>query len=257
MSITPIVTLPARRAQGRKDGRGGPVVGRAGPRRLSLHSTLARAGRPRHPLSRTAAARPATKQLDRPDQLALLALARASIGSAVRHRPDDEVERFEPSPPLIEPGAAFVTIHERGDLRGCIGLLRFEVPLWINVREAAAAAALDDPRFLPVDERELPMLELEVSVLEPPVEIPDASHFVAGRHGIVVERGGRRALLLPQVAGEMGWGAEQMLDAVCRKAGLPGDAWKDRATKLSTFEASYFDEDESPGDQRGEIAPER
>jgi uncharacterized protein (TIGR00296 family) len=90
------------------------------------------------------------------------------------------------------------------------------------------------------------MLELEVSVLEPPVDIPDASKFEAGRHGIVVERGMRRALLLPQVAGEMGWGSVEMLDAVCRKAGLPGDAWKDRATRLSVFEASYFGETE-PG----------
>jgi AmmeMemoRadiSam system protein A len=196
---------------------------------------------PRHSLTEQQQRGPATKQLDRPDQLALLALARASIESAVRRRRDDAVESFRPTPPLVEPGAAFVTIHEHGELRGCIGLLRFEIPLWINVREAAAAAALDDPRFRPVDERELPLLELEVSVLEPPVEIPDASHFVAGRHGIVVERGGRRALFLPQVAGEMGWGAEQMLDAVCRKAGLPGDAWRDRGTKLSTFEASYFD----------------
>jgi AmmeMemoRadiSam system protein A len=161
--------------------------------------------------------------------------------AAVCHRPDDALETFQPTAPLAEPGAAFVTLHEQGELRGCIGLLRFEMPLWINVREAAAAAALDDPRFNPVQEREVAGLELEVSVLEPPVEIPDASHFVAGRHGIVVERGGRRALFLPQVAGEMGWGAEQMLDAVCRKAGLPSDAWRDRGTKLSTFEASYFD----------------
>jgi AmmeMemoRadiSam system protein A len=182
------------------------------------------------------------KQLDRADQLALLALARASVGAAVRGRPDAFVETFRPTPPLVEPGAAFVTLREHGELRGCIGLLRFEMPLWINVREAAAAAALDDPRFYPVQERELGDLDLEVSVLEPPVDISDASHFVAGRHGIVVERGSRRALLLPQVAGEMGWGSEQMLDAVCHKAGLPGDAWRDRGTRLSIFEASYFDE---------------
>ena len=138
-----------------------------------------------------------------------------------------------------------MTIHEQGELRGCIGLLRFEVPLWINVREAAAAAALDDPRFFPVEERELPALELEVSVLEPPVEIADASGFEAGRHGIVVERGMRRALLLPQVAGEMGWGSEQMLDAVCRKAGLSGDAWREPQTRLFVFEASFFSEAEA------------
>jgi uncharacterized protein len=201
--------------------------------------------------SRNAAARLATKQLERPDQLALLFLARASIEAAVCHRPDEALETFRPAPSLAEPGAAFVTIHERGELRGCIGLLRFQVPLWLNVREAAAAAALDDPRFSPVEERELPLLELEVSVLEPPVEIADASRFVAGRHGIVVERAMRRALLLPQVAGEMGWSSAEMLDAVCRKAGLPGDAWRDRGTKLFIFEASYFGETEPAGEPEG------
>jgi AmmeMemoRadiSam system protein A len=125
--------------------------------------------------------------------------------------------------------------------------MRFDVPLWINVHDAAAAAALDDPRFLPVTESELGALEVEVSVLEPPVELPDPAGFKAGRHGIVVERGGRRALLLPQVATEMGWGAEQMLDAVCRKAGLAGSAWRDKETRLSVFESVCFGEREPAG----------
>ena len=89
---------------------------------------------------------------------------------------------------------------------------------------------------------EVSTLEIEVSVLEPPVELLDLTGFEAGRHGIVVERGAYRALLLPQVATEMGWGPAQMLDAVCRKAGLPGDAWRDRGTRLLVFESSCFSE---------------
>jgi AmmeMemoRadiSam system protein A len=143
---------------------------------------------------------------------------------------------------LAEPAAAFVTIHEHGELRGCIGLMRFEAPLWLNVREAAAAAALDDPRFLPVAESELPALELEISVLDPPVELPDPAGFVAGRHGIVVERGSRRALLLPQVASEQGWDEVGMLEAVCRKANLPLDSWRDPSTRLLIFESFCFGE---------------
>ena len=139
------------------------------------------------------------KQLDRSDQRLLLDIARLSIDAAVRRGAPAGAALGQPPAALNEPAAAFVTIHERGELRGCIGLMRFDVPLWINVREAAAAAALDDPRFLPVDESELPALELEVSVLDPPVPLPDPAGFVAGRHGIVVERGMRRALLLPQV----------------------------------------------------------
>lgn len=125
--------------------------------------------------------------------------------------------------------------------------MRFDVPLWINVRDAAAAAALDDPRFLPVTDSELGALEVEVSVLEPPVKLPDPAGFEAGRHGIVVERGMSRALLLPQVATEMGWSAEQMLDAVCRKAGLAGSAWRDTETRLSVFESVCFGEREPAG----------
>jgi len=182
------------------------------------------------------------KQLSRSDQRRLLAIARSSIEAAVSRNASVDEATGSVSAALTTPAAAFVTIHENGELRGCIGLLRFEMPLWRNVREAARAAALDDPRFLPVDESELPALELEISVLDPPVEIPDASAFVAGRHGIVVERGMHRALLLPQVATEQSWDEAQMLDAVCRKANLPGDAWRDKETRLLIFDSTCFGE---------------
>jgi hypothetical protein len=181
-------------------------------------------------------------RLHKSDQELLLAIARRSIEKAVR-RGAGGGEPTGPVPEgLTNPAAAFVTIHEHGELRGCIGLMRFETPLWLNVKEAAAAAALDDPRFLPVAEPELPALELEVSVLDPPAEIPDSTGFVAGKHGIIVERGGHRALLLPQVATEMKWDETQMLDAVCRKANLPVDAWRDPATRLLVFESVAFSE---------------
>ena len=181
-------------------------------------------------------------QLESADRRQLLAIARRAIEAAVSRgaRVDPVADPF--SAALAEPAAAFVTIHEHGELRGCIGLMRFEVALWLNVREAAAAAALDDPRFLPVAESELPALQLEISVLDPPVELPDPSGFVAGRHGIVVERGMRRALLLPQVATEMGWDEIQMLEAVCRKANLPLDSWRDPSTRLLIFESFCFGE---------------
>ena len=180
------------------------------------------------------------QQLAQPDRRQLLDLARAAVEAAVRHDPKPALEPAALTPELLAPAAAFVTIHESGELRGCVGMMRFDVPLWENVREAAAAAALDDPRFLPVAESELSKLELEVSVLEPLVELRDPAGFVPGRHGIVVERDGRRALLLPQVAAEMGWDAGQMLEAVCRKAHLPGQAWRDPATRLYVFESTAY-----------------
>lgn len=194
------------------------------------------------------------QQFDRADQKRLLGIAREAIKAAVCPGARFNVDASTLTPQLLEPAAAFVTLHEHGELRGCIGLMRYEVPVWINVRDAAVAAALDDPRFLPVEAAEVTALELEVSVLEPPVELPDPAGFEAGRHGIVVERGLRRGLLLPQVAPEMGWGPEQMLDAVCRKAGLAGDAWRDTGTKLYVFESFCFSEAETGGRQA--VSPE-
>ncbi|HEY5486658.1 MAG TPA: AmmeMemoRadiSam system protein A [Candidatus Limnocylindrales bacterium] len=184
----------------------------------------------------------ARTQLELADQRMLLSLARGAIEAAVCLEPPASLDESTFAPALLEPSAAFVTLRESGQLRGCIGMMRFEVPLWINVRDAAVAAALKDPRFLPVTEAEVPKLEIEVSVLEPPVRLSDPAEFEAGRHGIVVERAGCRALLLPQVATEMGWGAVQMLDAVCRKAGLAGDAWRDKETRLLVFESRCFGE---------------
>jgi AmmeMemoRadiSam system protein A len=207
------------------------------------------------------------KQLEPADQRRLIEIAKRSIEAAVcgnrtRRRAGQSGEGLpgnEDAPVLsaglLEPAAAFVTLRERGELRGCIGLLRFEVPLWVNVGDAAAAAALDDPRFYPVTPEELPDLEVEISVLEPPVKIGDASEFQAGRHGIVVEKGMRRGLLLPQVAAEMGWGNREMLEGVCHKANLPPDAWRDPATRMYVFEAVCFGEGAGGGAASESVVP--
>ncbi|MGD0862092.1 MAG: AmmeMemoRadiSam system protein A [Candidatus Limnocylindrales bacterium] len=179
--------------------------------------------------------------LARSNRRQLLDLARAAVEATAGRSAKPGLDESVADPELLAPGAAFVTLREGGQLRGCIGMLRHDVPLWINVRDSAVAAARDDPRFPPVDASELPEIEIEVSVLEPPVALPDPSLFEAGRHGIVVERGACRALLLPQVATEMGWGESEMLEAVCRKAGLRPDAWRDRATRLYVFESVCFD----------------
>jgi len=184
------------------------------------------------------------KPLDQSDQERLIGIAKHSIEAAVaggrRHRRGDAPAEADLPPTLAAPAAAFVTLREGGELRGCIGLLRFDTPLWRNVLDAAAAAALDDPRFYAVTPDELPDLEVEVSVLEPPVEIDDPARFEAGRHGIVIEKGAKRGLLLPQVAPEMGWGNLEMLEAVCQKAHLPSGAWRDPEAHLYVFESTCF-----------------
>ena len=105
-------------------------------------------------------------------------------------------------------------------------------------------AAVGDPRFPPVKPDEVGDIRLEISVLGPAVEIADPERFEPGVHGIIVEQGPTRGLLLPQVAQEYGWGRRQMLEAACWKAGLPCDAWRDPATRLFVFTASVFAEPE-------------
>jgi AmmeMemoRadiSam system protein A len=185
---------------------------------------------------------PAAPVLDADATAALLRLARAAVVAAIRGRPAPVVDQASLSPVLLEPAAAFVTLHERGELRGCLGNLEFDRPLWRNVLIAGAIVPLEDPRFLPVVESELPEIRIEVSVLAPPVALPGHEAFDARSQGIIVERSGRRALLLPQVAEEFGWDAATTLEAVCQKAGLPGDAWRRADTRLFGFSAVHFAE---------------
>jgi uncharacterized protein len=138
---------------------------------------------------------------------------------------------------------AFVTLKRNGQLRGCIGTLECRQSLAEEVARCAISAAGQDPRFQPVRASELDDLTVEISVLGPLEQIdpadPDA--VVVGRHGLVVEQGWRRGLLLPQVAPEWGWDRLEFLAHTCRKAGLPPDAWRHGAL-VYRFEAEVFGE---------------
>ena len=143
---------------------------------------------------------------------------------------------------LNAPGAAFVTLTQEGQLRGCIGYTEARAPLYRTVQECAVASATEDPRFLPVSPDEIGSVRIEISVLTPLLPIrPDAVDV--GVHGLMVRRGGRRGLLLPQVPAEYGWDRETFLAQVCIKAGLPLDAWRTGA-ELYSFTAEVFAEGE-------------
>ena len=200
---------------------------------------------------------PAPVALDPDTAAALLRIAREAVTAAVTHRAAvPESAAPPPSPPLSpaalaaldEPGAAFVTLTEHGSLRGCIGSLVADQPLGRAVASAGASAAVRDPRFMPVTARELPTIHIDVSVLGPAVPLADPMAFRPGIDGIIVARDGRRALLLPEVATDLGWGAREMLDAVCEKAGLEGHAWHDPRTRLSVFRTVRASEAEAPAD---------
>ncbi len=158
------------------------------------------------------------------------------------------------------PGAAlkrgaFVTLTERGALRGCIGHIAADRELGAVVREMAVAAARDDPRFAPVSREELPSLALEISVLSERTLLPapvDAERVVVGRDGVIVRRERLVALLLPQVGREYDWGPEAFLAAACRKAGLPPHAWREPATEVFTFQADVFGDTRETEKGKGE-----
>jgi AmmeMemoRadiSam system protein A len=144
--------------------------------------------------------------------------------------------------PLADPAAAFVTLRlPDGELRGCIGFVKPVGPLWRTAREAAVRAATEDTRFKPVSAAELPQLRIQVSVLSEPAPTP-ADAVEVGRHGLVIRMEGRSGLLLPQVADEFQLDRLGFLEAVCRKAGLPPDAWKEPQAALLSFTAEVFGE---------------
>jgi AmmeMemoRadiSam system protein A len=135
-----------------------------------------------------------------------------------------------------------VTLKKAGELRGCIGTLAPHGNLAPAVSEYALRAALEDPRFAPLAAEELPDCRIEISVLSPPEPISGPDEIEIGRDGLILEKDGRRGLLLPQVATEWGFDAERFLAEVARKAGLPGEAWKDPAARLWAFRAEAFSE---------------
>ena len=145
-----------------------------------------------------------------------------------------------PSELLERELGAFVTLKRDGQLRGCIGNIIGQGPLYQTVWNMARAAAFDDPRFPPLTQPELAGLEIEISILGPIERCPDPEQIVVGRHGLIMRQGARQGLLLPQVPLEWGWDRQQFLAQTCRKAGLPASAWRDPATEIYWFEADFF-----------------
>jgi AmmeMemoRadiSam system protein A len=175
------------------------------------------------------------------EQALLLDLARLAVAVAAGARPGSDLDTALAAGALPERTAgAFVTLTERGELRGCMGNLDPDNPAWASVVEAARWAARGDPRFLGVEPDELAALHVDVSILGPMARLAGPGAFRPGVDGIVVRRGGRRGLLLPEVADSVGHGPTAMLAACCRKAGLPHDAWRDPGTELWVFRTHRF-----------------
>jgi AmmeMemoRadiSam system protein A len=172
------------------------------------------------------------------DRALLLRLAREAIEAHVGVRPAHVASE---AGILGTPGGAFVTLHKCGALRGCIGHIEANEPIGRVIPRCAVAAAASDPRFPPITADELRQVDIEVSLLGPLEPIAGAEDVIVGCHGLVVELGWQRGLLLPQVATEWGWNAETFVAQTCHKAGLPRDA-SSRGVRLWRFEAEVFGE---------------
>lgn len=178
--------------------------------------------------------------LTQEEKALLLKIARASLESAVTGSP---LQEFLGLPGKFKQDCgAFVSLHKAGELRGCIGYIMPISPLFETVVEMAKAAALHDNRFEPVISAELEEIDIEISVLTPPAPIKTLDEFVIGRHGIIISLEGRQAVFLPQVAVEQNWDKPTTLMHLCRKAGLPFDAYKRPEMQFKVFEAIVFGE---------------
>ena len=147
-----------------------------------------------------------------------------------------------------EKRGVFVTLTKNKELRGCIGFPYPILPLGEAIIKAARSAAFSDPRFAPLSEKELGGIKVEISVLTVPEKVEAVTeqlieNIKVGKDGLICEYQGFSGLLLPQVATEQGWNAEQFLRALCGKAGIPLDSWKEKDFKLLKFQAEIVKEE--------------
>jgi len=186
---------------------------------------------------------PRESVLDEREQTELLKLARQTAVAFLNKAdlPNVEIEKLPAG--ISQDGACFVTLERHGELRGCIGNMEATGPLYQSVMHNAISAC-QDRRFIhnPVTAPEIADIDIEISYLTPMQQISDVMKIVVGRDGLLISLGGRRGVLLPQVAAERGWTREEFLQATCRKASLPLDSWKRPEAMISVFTAEVFGE---------------
>jgi len=174
----------------------------------------------------------------------LLSVARNTVIAAIAGKNPPKISSSDPV--LGTHCGCFVTLKNKGELRGCIGQFTSDKPLIELVGDMAVAAATGDPRFLhePIAPKEVNDLDIEISVLSPLKKTDDPLSLRLGIDGIYIKKGYTSGCFLPQVATETGWSKEEFLSYCCaHKAGLKPDAWKDKNTQVFLFTADIIEEE--------------
>lgn len=146
----------------------------------------------------------------------------------------------KPESPLMKLHGVFVTLKRDGKLRGCMGTVTGNSPLYLNIWDIARSAAFSDPRFPALTKAEWPTTSLEISVLSEPVVVKDIKNIKIGDDGLILSYNGKSGVFLPQVPVENNWNLDQYLDQLCLKAGVPAGSWKNDGAVISSFEAQAF-----------------
>ncbi len=176
------------------------------------------------------------------DKRNLLEIARSEIEGKVLNV-NTTFDPHQYSPALSAYCGAFVSLHLKGELRGCIGMFDPKIPLYKVVQQMAHAASFEDHRFSPVTKVELAFILIEISVLSPMCKINSINEIELGKHGIYIKKGFHSGTFLPQVAIETGWGIDEFLGHCARdKAGLLWNEWK--TAEIFIYEAIVFSEKE-------------
>ena len=183
--------------------------------------------------------------LKKNEEQVLVKIARDTLGLYLNQRLLPELSAYPATPNLQKECGLFVTLKNKKnkELRGCIGYISGVKPLREAVRDCTVESATRDQRFPPMQPGEDQTVSIEISVLTPPQKIDSIKQIEIGKHGLIISKGLRRGVLLPQVPVEWGWNREDFLKAICQKAGLPEDAWKEGAD-LYIFSAQVFREPE-------------
>jgi len=179
-------------------------------------------------------------KLTGPERRLLLKIARQAIETELAGLPFSLPGVTNPN--LLEHRVAFITLHEHGRLRGCIGTFSANRPLFEVVGDMAISSAFKDSRFRPLRSSEFKEIDLEISALTPLIPITDINEIKIGTHGIYIIQEPFHGVLLPQVATKNGWDRLTFLNQTCMKAGLASGCWKDQATQINIFSAEIFGE---------------